>query len=173
MGSRNYLKYVAYFIFYLALQVLIFRNIVLFDASFAFVYLAFILLLPLETGVNTLMLLSFFMGITVDIFYDSLGIHAAAMVLISFTRNRWLKVVVPRGGFEQGYELNIPDYGLQWFITYAFPLIFIHHLCLFAIEAGGFGEVILILKNTLFSSILTTILIVSIQLLISQKKRTF
>jgi hypothetical protein len=167
----NYFTYTFNFFFYSAIQVVLIRNMVVFDVAFAFIYPAFILLLPLEIGVNVLMIIAFLNGLVIDIFYDSIGIHTAAMVFIAFIRNWWLTMVTPRGGYEQGSNLTVQDNGLQWYISYVFPLILIHHLLLFLIEAGNLSYSWLILKKTVFSSIFSMVLMVSIQLLQTSGRR--
>ena len=84
MDSRNIPYQIIIFLAYVAIQVLFVRNLVLFDTAFCFVYVAFLLLIPLETGPLILMLLGFLTGFVIDIFYDSLGIHSAACVLLTF-----------------------------------------------------------------------------------------
>jgi hypothetical protein len=146
---------------------------VLFDAAFAFVYLSFFLLLPKEIETNVLMVIALATGLVVDIFYDSLGIHSSVLILIAFVRNRWLSMVTPRGGYEQGAELTIRDNGFQWYFTYAYPLILAHHLLLFYIEAGNNDFLLLILKKAFFSSVFTFVFIVSLQLLMAPRRRRF
>ena len=65
---------------YIALQVVLFRNIALFDTAFAFIYVAIVLSVPLETDRIITIFLAFVVGVLVDVFYNSLGIHASALV---------------------------------------------------------------------------------------------
>jgi hypothetical protein len=74
----------------------------------------------------------------VDIFYDSLGLHASTMVLIAYLRNFWLSSITPQGGYDAGAGPMLANNGVQWFLVYTLPLIFVHHFTLFFIEAGGF-----------------------------------
>jgi hypothetical protein len=99
---------------------------------------AFILLLPVEMNNLVLMLIAFLLGFAVDIFYNSLGLHALALVLVAYLRNYWLATITPQGGYDIGTPPTLSANGLQWFVVYTLPLVFLHHLVLFFVEASGF-----------------------------------
>ena len=128
-----------YFVAYLLLQVMFFKQLVLFNTAFCFLYVAFILLLPIETNSLVLMAVAFFLGFCVDIFYDSLGLHAISLVFVAYVRNYWLGTITPQGGYDAGEGPTLAVNGLQWFMVYSLPLVFLHHFVLFFTEAGGFG----------------------------------
>jgi len=171
MDSRNIPFQIVTFIVYVAFQVLFIRNLVLFDTAFCFVYVAFLLLIPFETGPLILMVLAFLTGTFIDIFYDSLGIHSAACVLLAFIRPYWINLLTPRGGYEQGSQLSLKAMGLEWFSTYGFSLIFLHHLALFFLEAGGFQWFFFTLSKAFFSSIFTFTMVVIFQYMAYGRKR--
>ena len=100
--SRNGIYSFIYFFVYLFVQVLILKKLVLFNTSFCFLYVAFILLLPIELNNLILMLAAFLLGFGVDIFYDSLGIHALSLVAVAYARNYWLNSITPQGGYDAG-----------------------------------------------------------------------
>ena len=137
--NRSGIFVFVYFVLYLLIQVMLFKQLVLFNTAFCFLYVAFILLLPIETNTLILMLVAFILGFCVDIFYDSLGLHAMSLVLVAYVRNYWLNTITPQGGYDAGEGPTLAVNGLQWFIVYSLPLVFIHHFVLFFTEAGGFG----------------------------------
>lgn len=160
------------FIIYVALQVLIVKNMVLFDVGFIYIYIAFLLLLPFDTGRLTLLFLGFITGLTVDIFYDSLGINAAASVLMMYIRPYWLYMVASRESEDNIFNPGLRNLGFEAFITYIFPLIFIHHLTLFFLDAGGFHMFFYVLLKVFSSTLLTGLLIIVLQYLFYPKRRT-
>jgi hypothetical protein len=95
------------------------------------------------------------LGLLTDIFYDHAGMHAAATVAIAYLRNYWLAALNPQGGYDAGTQPTLANYGMIWFLSYALPLLFIHHVILFFIEAGGFGYVGLTMGKV-FASLLFT-----------------
>ena len=121
------------------MQVMLFKQLVLFNMAFCFLYVAFILLLPIETNALALMGAAFLLGFCIDVFYDSLGLHALSLVLIAYLRNYWLNTITPQGGYDTGQGPTLAVNGLQWFVVYSLPLVFVHHFVLFFTEAGGFG----------------------------------
>lgn len=160
MSSKSTIYIVLSFFLYVLTQVLLLKNLVLFDVAFCFVYIAFILMLPLQISSSGLILAGFITGFTIDVFYDSLGINAAATTLIAFLRPAWLNLITPRAGYE---EINLPTLktlGLSWFMIYALPLIFIHHIMIFYIEAGGFTMFFFTLSKVISSTIFTFLVIV-------------
>ena len=171
MDNKNTIIQAFLLIAYVLLQVVFMRNVVLFDKAFCFAYVAFLLLLPLEAGALSIMLIGFFTGLLIDIFYDSLGIHAAACVIIMFLRPYLVNLMTPIGGYDMGVVPTLKVMGLEWFSLYAFVLIFIHHFALFYIEASGFGMFLFTLSKVFFSSILTFIVILIIQYLFYAPRR--
>lgn len=169
MSSRNYISVGLSFFLYVLFQVLLLKNFVLFDTAFCFLYVAFILMLPVEMGTLLLMLVAFVVGFSVDIFYDSLGINAAASVFIAFLRPYWLKIITPRGGYEDIVIPNLKTMDFGWFFTYSLPLIFIHHLILFFLEAGGFNLFFFTFSKVILSSVFTFFVIVLTQHLFYKK----
>jgi hypothetical protein len=159
------------FFVYLALQVFIMKNVVLFHTAFCFIYVAYLLLLPVESNTLLLMGIGFLMGFVIDIFYDSLGMHASASVLIMYLRNYWLNLITPQGGYDSNAVPTLAMNGIQWFSVYALPLIFLHHTVLFFIEAGGFGIFWFTLGKAFASTLLTMLVILIVQFLFAERKR--
>ncbi len=163
--SRSGLFHIIYFFLYLLAQVLLFKRLVLFDTSFCFLYVAFVLLLPIEINNLVLMLIGFLLGFSVDVFYDSLGLHALSLVLVAYLRNYWLATITPQGGYEGGSSPTLAANGFQWFLVYAIPLVFVHHLLLFFTEAGGFGLFWFTMMKVMGSVVFTITVMVLLQYL--------
>jgi len=153
------------FVVYIGVQVLMVRNLVLFDRGFCFIYIAALLLLPFEISSTGLMLIGFGTGLMVDIFYDTLGMHTAACVLLMFLRQLWVNLLTPRGGYENAYYPSLKVMGVEWFATYALPLLLIHHFFLFYLETGGFEFFFFTLTKVLASVAFTFLTILITQYL--------
>jgi hypothetical protein len=116
-----------------------------------------------------MMLIGFFLGLSVDIFYDSLGIHAAASVLVGFLRPTWVNFLTPQGGYDSGITPRLQKMGYGWFFAYASLLVFAHHVAIFYIEAGGFSLFFFTLVKVTFSTIFTFFVLILIQLLFNRR----
>jgi hypothetical protein len=166
----NIFHFISFFVF-LLYQVLILQNVVLFHTAFCFLYILYLLLLPVETNTLLLMAIGFAMGFVVDLFYESLGLHAFACVLLMYTRNYWLNSVTPQGGYDNNAVPSLALGGFQWFLVYAAPLIFLHHAVLFFVEAGGFGMFWFTLWKVITSTFFTTLVILIAQFLFPSRRR--
>ncbi len=151
-------------------QVLIIKNIELGRFINPFVYVLFIIVLPFETPKWLLLFTAFFLGITIDMFYDTAGMHAAACVLMAYFRPGILKLFSPRDGYEFGTQPTIQYLGIPWFISYAGILIVLHHFILFYLEIFRLQEFFSTFFRVLISSIFTLLLVVISQYLFQRKK---
>ncbi len=159
------LTHVGNFIFLLLLQVLILNHIDFSGYINAYLYVLFILLLPFETPKWLLLVAAFVMGLSVDIFCQTLGVHAFATVTMVYIRPYLLGILAPREGYDVGSQPNVNSFGLEWFIRYAVIMVLIHHFVLFYSETFKFHQFFSTFFRVILSSLFTLILIVLSQLL--------
>ncbi len=149
------LRYGLIFILLILLQVLVFNNIQFSGYVNPYVYILFILLLPMEIPSWLLLLSSFLMGIMIDFFSGSPGVHTSATVLAGFVRPYVLSLVAPRDGYEQGSDPSMFNYGFRWFASYTLLIVLIHHTALFYLEVfrftGFFRTLLRVILSTIFS----------------------
>jgi rod shape-determining protein MreD len=157
------------FLVIVLMQVLVFNNVQLSGYINPYFYVLFILLLPFETPSWLLLLLGFVLGLTIDLFMHTYGLHAAATVLMAFLRPWVLNYFAPHDGYEPGTFPRIFYYSTGWFLKYASILVFIHHLCLFYLEVFRLGDFFHTLFRVVLSSLLTIILIVLSQFVMFRK----
>jgi len=152
-----YLRYSIIFIVVALLQVLVVNEIIVANLYSPFIYV---------TPKYLLLLLGFAMGLTIDVFSNTPGIHASATVFMAFIRPGALMLLSSREMYESGTIPNINQFGFSWFLKYSAILIIAHHLFLFFIEAftlSGFFDTLI---RALISSILSIILIVLSQFIL-------
>jgi len=165
----NLFKYAIVFLVSVLLQVLIFNNILIARMISPFFYILFIILLPFDTPRALLLFLSFTLGLTIDIFTNTPGVHASACLLTGFLRPFILQLISSRETLESVSAPRVENMGFQWFAGYVTFLVIIHHLFLFFIEAFTFNSFLLTLLKVILSSVLSVILIVLSQFLIFRK----
>lgn len=170
MSRLGILQIISFFI-YLLYQVLILQNVVLFHTAFCFLYVLYLLSLPVETNPLILMLIGFIMGFTIDLFYESLGLHAFACVFIMYVRNYWLNSMTPQGGYDSNATPSLALGGLQWFLVYTMPMIFLHHGILFFLEAGSLNMFWFTLWKVITSTLFTTLVMLIAQFLFPGRRR--
>jgi len=130
-----------------------------------------IILLPFETNKLLVLFLSFLLGVVVDYFYDSSGLHAAACTTLGFSRYYVLKYISPRDGYDSGVAPTVEEMGLEWFLRYAGTLVLVHHFTLFFLEVFRFSEFFSTLLRVILSSIGTFAFIYLIQFLFFTRLR--
>lgn len=140
------------------MQVFLFKNITLYNLSTPYLYILFILLLPFEIPNVLLFALSFLLGLTIDSFYDTPGLHAASCVLLAFVRILFIGITVQKDGFDNEPEPTLSVMGLRWFFTYALILTLAHHFFLFNLEVFRLSEIPYTLSRFVLSSIFTVFL---------------
>jgi len=157
------------FVLLIAAQVVIFNNIDLFGFINPFPYILFILLYPVNSNRAGLLLASFFLGLTIDMFENSGGVHAAACLVLANLRPTFFKFAF---GLSYEYQtIKINDRLSPERFTFIFISILTHHLVLFLLEFFKFSFILDALWRTLLSSIFTLIVsIITIYLFKPSKK---
>lgn len=147
------------FILLIGIQVLILNKMDLFGYLNPFIYVLFIILLPFQTNKVLMLFIAFLSGFIIDYFGNTPGLHTSATLFMAFVRPGVLSMFFGRIEFSQNEEPGIHKLGFFGFFRYAFVLVLVHHFSLFFLEILSFSKMILILKNTLFSSLITMALI--------------
>lgn len=158
------------FILLLAIQVFLLKNIGYYNLSIPNLYILFILLLPFGIPNGLLFFLAFVTGITVDVFYDTLGLNAAACTVLAFVRIIFIRLTVQRDGFDNEPEPSLGVMGFRWFIFYAIILTFFHHLILFTFETFRFSELGYTLIRVISSTLFTVFLMLVTEFIFFRKK---
>jgi rod shape-determining protein MreD len=159
------LKYFGLFVLLVLLQEFFFSNIQLSGFINPYVYVLFVLMLPMKTPRWILLTTAFLLGLSVDLFADTLGFHAFATTLIAFVRPDVINFFTNRDDFGKGSVPTMAAYGLQWFLRYAGVMILIHHFALFYMEAFTFHGFFFTMFRVVVSSVFTLLIVVLAQYL--------
>lgn len=165
------LKYIGAFFILIFVQALVLNHINLGGYINPYLYVLFILMLPFDTPSWIVLVASFTLGIGVDIFSDSYGMHAAAATFAGYSRPLVLGVIKPRDGYEFSNKPTIRDMGMVWYIAYASILVFLHHFVFFYIEIFRFSEFFSVLLRIILSTLFTMLIIILSQLLFSKPRK--
>lgn len=168
--SRVILTNLVRFVMLVLLQVFLLKNITLYNLATPYLYILFILLLPFETPNVLLFALSFILGLTIDAFYDTPGLHAAACTLLALVRVLFISITVQKDGFDNEPEPTLSIMGFRWFFTYALILTLFHHFFLFNLEVFRLSEIDYTLVRFLLSTLFTVFLMLVSGLLFFRKK---
>ena len=164
--SREWINTIIGYFVLLFLQIFVFNRI---DVSIYVniqVYIMFILLLPVSFYPLSLLFLSAFMGLSIDIFSSgALGLHMAACAVIGYLRPLLLRNILPQA--EVQIEIPLPGKSpFRKYLLYMLILVFAHHFVLFSLETFDISEIDYILPKTLISTAASIIMIFLLELVV-------
>lgn len=151
---------IARFLLLLAAQILIFNEMDFYGYLNPFPYILFILLYPVNGNRSGLLLASFLLGIVMDMFCDSGGVHATACVVLAYVRPTFFKF-----SFGVSYEyqtVRINDKLTPERFSFLLISVLTHHLILFSLEIFKITFILNIFLRTLLSTVFTLILCIII-----------
>lgn len=163
MATRDIISNILSILFLLFLQIVLVSNFVLFDVSFCYIYVAAVLFLPMDWKPVPLMLASFIIGIMVDSFFESTGIHAGACILISYLRPWIMKWMTPIQSYDN--IVSFRELTLRWIFGFTLTQTLIHHFYLFWVDSSSLSSFGIMLIKVIASSLFTTLAIILYRML--------
>ena len=160
------------FVVLVLFQVLVINHIRLGGYVHPYIYMLFIMLLPFNTPKWQLLVLGFALGLTVDLFTGTPGLHAGATTLMAFCRPSIIQRISGNQKFENIPEPNLGQLDGMWFFRYVLCLVFVHHFALFFLESFSIRLIGQVLLRILLSVPVSIFLIMMILYIFkSEKKR--
>lgn len=167
--NKDTLNTIFFFVGLILLQIVVLNHINFLGYINPFLYILFIFYYPIKKIDSQLIFLSFFLGLSIDIFSNSGGVNAAATLFIAFIRIPVLKSVIGKREIDSTINsINKLPYGKVF--TYIIILTFIHHFIVFGLEYFKWNDFGIIMSKTLLTSIFTIILIMISYTFIARKK---
>jgi hypothetical protein len=140
-------------------QVLVLNNVNVGGLVNPYIYVLFILLLPIDISGWMLLFLSFLTGITIDVFSGTLGMHAFATVMMGFSRPSVIGLISQRGQ-DLGKYPSLKTRGFTWMLLYFILSVTIHHFTYFIIESWSAATFSLVLLRIVFSAVISIFIMV-------------
>ena len=157
--GREIIKYSIMFVVLVLTQVLFLNQVQFSGFVNPYIYILFIMLLPFNAPRYVLLLGGFFIGLCIDIFSNTLGIHAFATVFIAFLRPAIITAITNREEDLEDYP-GLVQNGFAWFLYYTAIMVLLHHIVLFLIEAFTIADLLGTLYRILLSSLFSIFVIV-------------
>lgn len=154
----DWIKHITRLVAALLLQILLIGNLQLMGVCEPFIYIVFLLMMPTRFPAWADMLIGAALGLVMDIFCNSLGIHMGAAVLICYLRQPIIQNLVMDYDRLKG-EISSATIGMENYIKYATVLTVIYHTVVFAVSAWSMAHIGLTLLTIVVSSIISLILI--------------
>ena len=130
----------------------------------------FILKQRLEITVFGLLIYALFMGLTIDIFRNTIGLNTSVLLLLAYLRSRFLYFISSKDDFETGLELNIFSLGFGRYIMFFGLTIFFHHVLFFLVEQLSFSNFSVLLFRAFINTISSLLILAFFQFFLIPKK---
>lgn len=168
--NRTLLNIIRFIVLVVA-QVLIVNHIRLGGYVHPYIYLIFVMLLPINMPGWQLLLSGFGIGLVIDLFMGTMGMHAGATTLMAFCRPGIIRLVSGSQKFENIKEPNVSQLGFPWFLRYTLCMVFVHNFTLFMLEGFSFHLIGQALLRILISVPVSLFLILLILYLFSSTNK--
>lgn len=167
--GRDIVHYIVLFVVMLLLQVLICNHIVLFNVAVPLIFIYFIIRLPMHLSTNIVLTLSFLLGLSVDIFSDTIGVNALACTLLAMLRRNIYSLYKSRD--EKFVEIvpSISSLGVIVYMKYLVTMTLCYCVLFFVIEYFSMSHLPIMLTKIVSSTALTFMLILGIDSLITRQ----
>lgn len=157
------------FILLLAAQIIVFNNMTFLGYVSPFPYILFIILYPVNGNKSGLLVASFFLGLIMDLFSNSGGIHTTACIILAYYRTYIFKFSF---GISYEYQtIKLNDVLTPERFSFILLSVLTHHFTLFILEAFKFSFILDILLRTILSTVFTIIVCIIIIYLIKPSRR--
>lgn len=170
MQVINWIARILGLILLIAFQVLVLNNLEVGIYVHPYIYIMFLMTLPFDTPQWLTLIFAMLLGLVIDMFNNTPGMHMAACVLLAFVRPAVLKAVTPVTGYENIENPSIFKLGAAWFLIYSLIMVFIHHTAYFFIEIFSFRHLRFTLLNIGLSAVFSTVLILVFAFLFTPRK---
>ena len=159
---NNLLRGFIYFVVFVLIQVLILNNIHFLRIATPFLYLYFIIKMPVGSSRTQVVFFSFIAGVVIDTFSNTPGMHAAACTLAGFCREPLIRVFMGKD-LPEGIYPSYKTFGFGGFFRYVLSFVLIQHTTLFAIESLTLFDPLFLVVRILSSVVMTTLLICTVE----------
>ena len=147
------------------------NKIILFNMAVPLLFIYVIMRLPINWHSNIVLTIAFLMGLLVDVFNNTPGMNALSCTVLAGLRHTVFSAYVPRG--EELAETTIPSMrslGVAVYAKYMFTMVLIYCTLIFFIQAFTLRDVLLTLERIAASTVLTSLILLGIDSLVSTQR---
>lgn len=167
--TKTIIQFSILFVVLVLLQAMVFNNICLFNVAVPFVFIYFIIYLPLTLSVNWVLTLAFIAGLSVDIFANTQGMNSLACTIIAMSRHSILHFYFPREDELSIPEPSVKSLGQEVYMKYLFTLVFLYCTIIFLVEAFSFFDFWRLVLRIICSTLLTFFLLLGLDSVVSRR----
>lgn len=152
-------------------QIVVLNNVNILGHLCPYLYLLCVMMLPINLHGSLIMLYSFMLGLVIDLFCGTLGLHAASTVAMGAVFKLTTHAFHGRNDTKPGTVTDINTVGTNTYILFTLCLVSVHHVLLFFLDTFSFNHFFTTLKYALLNMVLTSSVIIFCQLIFRHKKK--
>ena len=150
----DWTKQIGRYIVVMLLQVFLFDQLQLLGVCHPYIYVLCLLMMPITLPHSADMIIGAVVGLIMDIFCNSLGVHTASCIFIMFIRPYMIGALV-NDKDRLNEQISLRALGVEALFKYVVILVLVHHLMVFLLAAWSWSHIGFVLMETIVSSIIT------------------
>lgn len=167
--NRTIIQFVILFLVLTLLQVVC-NKIILFNLATPIIFIYLLLRLPVNMPKIATFTIAFLLGLTIDIFGNTPGMHALSCTIAAALRNPVFTLYVSREDDMNTPIPSIDSLGVGDYFKYASTMVVIYCTLLYFIQAFTLHNALLTIERIVASSLLSVVLILGIDSLVSTRR---
>ncbi len=160
----DWTKQIGRYIVVMLLQVLLFDQLQLLGVCHPYIYILCLMMMPITLPHSADMFIGAAVGLVMDVFCNSLGIHTASCIFLMFIRPYLLGAIV-NDKDRLNEQISLHTLGMDGLMKYTVILVVIHHMMVFLLAAWSWSHIGFVLIETIVSSIVTVFIIIGYNIL--------
>jgi len=158
-------KQIGRYFLVMLLQVLLFDQLQLLGVCHPYIYILCLLMMPITLPHSADMIIGAVVGMIMDIFCNSLGVHTASCIFIMFIRPYLIGAIV-NDKDRLNEQITLRTLGMEPLLKYVVILVLAHHLMVFLLAAWSWSHIGFVAVETIVSSLITISIIIGYNALI-------
>lgn len=155
----DWTKQIGRYVLVMLLQVLLFDQLQLLGVCHPYIYILCLMMMPITLPHSADMIIGAVVGLIMDIFCNSLGVHTASCIFLMFIRPYLIGAIV-NDKDRLNEQISLRTLGMEALLKYVIILVVVHHLMVFLLAAWSWSHIGFVLLETLVSSIITISIII-------------
>lgn len=155
----DWTKQIGRYIVVMLLQVLLFDQLQLLGVCHPYIYILCLLMMPITLPHSADMIIGAAVGLIMDVFCNSLGVHTASCIFIMFIRPYLIGAIV-NDKDRLNEQITLRTLGMEALLKYTVILVVVHHLMVFLLGAWNWSHIGFVILETIVSSLITISIII-------------
>jgi rod shape-determining protein MreD len=166
-------KYILRLLILFVLQIFVFNNMYLFNILHPYIYLLFLIFLPMGLPANLALIIGFLTGFLIDIFQNTFGMHISACVFLMFVKQIYFNLSFKEDDEMYSGEPALAVMGVRNYMSLILFLVFSHHLLLYLLEVFSFANFHITFAKVVLNTIFSSFFIFTYMILFTSKRKMF